>query len=50
VILSSFNVQRFRKLKEEERAFINDANCEHAIEIPRQQEATEEAGRFLMAA
>jgi hypothetical protein len=36
-------VQRFRKLKEEERKFINDTNCEHAIEISHQRAATEEA-------
>jgi hypothetical protein len=34
-ILASFNVQLFRKLKEEERKFINDTNCKHAIEISR---------------
>jgi UDP-N-acetylglucosamine pyrophosphorylase len=44
------NVQPFRRLKEEQREFINDANFEHAVEISRQRAATEEAGRLLMAA
>nr|XP_051229653.1 uncharacterized protein LOC127347514 [Lolium perenne] len=48
-ILASFSVQRLRRLKEEQREFINDANFEHAIEISRQGPATEEAGRLLMA-
>jgi hypothetical protein len=33
VILASLNVQRFRRLEEEWRTFINDANFEHAVEI-----------------
>jgi hypothetical protein len=39
-----------RRLKEEEREFINDANFEHVVEILRHQAAMEEAGRLLMAA
>jgi hypothetical protein len=42
-ILASLNAQRFRRLKEEERKFFNDANLEHAFEISRQRAATEEA-------
>jgi UDP-N-acetylglucosamine pyrophosphorylase len=48
--LVSFNAQRFRRLKEEEQEFFNDANFDHAVEISRQRAATEEAGHLLMAA
>jgi hypothetical protein len=44
------NVQRFWRLNEEEREFVNDANLEHALEISRQRAATEEVGRLLMEA
>jgi hypothetical protein len=44
------NAQRFDRLKEEQREFINDANFEHAVVILRQRAATEEVGRLLMAA
>jgi hypothetical protein len=49
-ILTSLNAQRFRRLKEEHREFINDANLEHALEISCQRAAMEEAGRLLMEA
>jgi hypothetical protein len=49
-ILASFNAQRFRRLKEEELEYINNANFEQAVEISRQQSSTEEASRILMAA
>jgi hypothetical protein len=49
-ILASLNTQRFRRLKEEQREFINDANFEHAVEISRQCTTTEEAGCPLMSA
>jgi hypothetical protein len=31
------NAERFRRLKEEQREFINDANLDHALEISRQR-------------
>jgi hypothetical protein len=34
-ILTSLNAQRFWRLNEEEREFVNDANLEHALEISR---------------
>jgi hypothetical protein len=48
VILATFNAQRFRRLKEEEREFINKANFEHAVEISRERAAMEEADLLLM--
>lgn len=47
-ILASLNAQRYQRLREEEREFVNDANLEHVLEISRQRAATEEAGRRLM--
>jgi hypothetical protein len=49
-ILASFNTQCFRRLEEEVLEYVNDAHFEHAVEISRQQAATEEAGCLLMAA
>jgi hypothetical protein len=49
-ILASLNAQRYQRLREEEREFVNDANLEHVLEISRQRAATEEAGRRLMEA
>jgi hypothetical protein len=49
-ILASYNMQRFRRLKEEQREVFNDANLVHALEISRQRAATEEVGRLLMEA
>jgi sigma54-dependent transcription regulator len=49
-ILASFNTQCFRRPKEEEQEFFNDANFDHVVEISRQQATTEEAGRLLMVA
>jgi hypothetical protein len=45
VILASLNAQRFRRLKEEQCEFINNASFEHAVEISRQRAATEEGER-----
>jgi hypothetical protein len=44
------NAHRFRRLKEEQREFIYDANFKHAVKISRQRAATEEARRLFMAA
>jgi hypothetical protein len=41
--MASFKMHRFRRLKEEEREFFNDANFKHVIEISRQLAPTEEA-------
>jgi hypothetical protein len=49
-ILASFNKQHFRRLKEKDQEFFNDANFDHAAEILRQRATREEAGRLLMAA
>jgi hypothetical protein len=48
-ILAFFNVQRFRRLEEEELEYINDARSEHAIEISLQRAGGHgEAGRLPM--
>jgi hypothetical protein len=39
-ILASLNTQPFRRLKEEEREFVNDANLKHTLEISHQRAAT----------
>jgi hypothetical protein len=39
-----------RRLKEEEREFINNANFEHIVKISRERAATEEASLLLMVA
>jgi hypothetical protein len=49
-ILASLNAQRYQRLREEEREFVNDANLEHVLEISRQRAVTEEAGRRLKEA
>jgi hypothetical protein len=49
VILTLFNAQRFRRLREKEREEINDANVEHVVEISCMRASTEEACHLLMA-